>query len=416
MPIREVWFHFFDSTTCKPYEKSLAIFISIDDLSYVVHLTEIVATKYKAFLKGITNVQLRVYINETSFLADSCNYLEPGSIIGDLGRNPKEPLIVVVPTTPATEALLVDINSRLQIQLTSKQLNFLRKAVPHTFMSLTKDQVEELLEIYNADVIDCNQNSFIGHVQSFYLDGEIRLGQGQGKSRLYFAYSESGGVYVAKIYKDKDTFDHEIAMNTAVTTVPHPNIPAFIESFSIDPKQHAIIMPYYPKSLEDLKTEFFANSHYRFRYKLLAVVARDCFKALRHIHSLEYVHCDVKPANIMIRTHDTVEAVLIDFGAVTHFDEPPRERTKRYCLDVDLQYATPALDWVCLASTLADMMSLSLFTFKTRELLRETILGGDAFNSLKQVFRSLLVEDPSPNIEEIEYLIEEFCDTVNVPF
>jgi hypothetical protein len=54
----------------------------------------------------------------------------------------------------------------------------------------------------------------IGLDYSFFLDGSLNVGQGQTKSSLYYVFSESGRVLVAKVYhKHKEHFIREVEIN-----------------------------------------------------------------------------------------------------------------------------------------------------------------------------------------------------------
>jgi len=51
-------------------------------------------------------------------------------------------------------------------------------------------------------------------------------------------------------------------------------------------------------------------------------VARNVLEALRDLHAINYMHCDVKPENVMIRAPGQLNNFcVIDFGAVRRFEE-----------------------------------------------------------------------------------------------
>ena len=62
-----------------------------------------------------------------------------------------------------------------------------------------------------------------------------------------------------------------------------------------------------------------------FSIEQIAIVARDCFTALAHLHSIKLTHTDLKPENILlVETPDSRGATprdfsvsLVDFGGAT---------------------------------------------------------------------------------------------------
>ena len=57
--------------------------------------------------------------------------------------------------------------------------------------------------------------------------------------------------------------------------------------------------------------------------------------ALEYLHNIGYVHLDLKPANIMFKTNELKEIVLLDFGISKDYKENEMQKissmTHAYC-------------------------------------------------------------------------------------
>ncbi|KAH9577954.1 Protein kinase domain [Trypanosoma melophagium] len=84
---------------------------------------------------------------------------------------------------------------------------------------------------------------------------------------------------------------------------------------------------------ELLRTNFYellrAHGFQPLSLDAIRIAGERVLKALSELHSLGYIHCDIKPENVMLRPSDSdsrniedfTKTCLIDFGAVRHFHE-----------------------------------------------------------------------------------------------
>ena len=142
----------------------------------------------------------------------------------------------------------------------------------------------------------------IGSRFGYFLDAPLGA-QGRIKSSLYYAFSKSGGILVAKVYTDiAGTNDSLISFKREV----------------------------------------------------------DFNKALDYIHSCGYCFADVKPSNIMMESSLVGNAKLIDFGSAIKLGETVIEISKPYCLDVNVEIGSRVLDFTCLGSSLAQLSGIDI--------------------------------------------------------
>lgn len=211
--------------------------------------------------------------------------------------------------------------------------------------NISRTSAKNIMTASSGRLQMASRNS-IGRTHGFLLDGPL-LAQGQAKSSLSYAYSESGDVLVAKIYTsgNSESFIREVNINAQFD---HPNITKFVSHFSVDDKG-IIVMPFYPRSVSDLAKE----QRSILFLKMIKMIAKDCYEALCHIHNKGFCFANLKPSNIMLTAGQGGKAVLIDFGGVGPLGDEVRESSKYFPLDIDLTKSSAELDWTCLGTTLA---------------------------------------------------------------
>jgi len=65
------------------------------------------------------------------------------------------------------------------------------------------------------------------------------------------------------------------------------------------------------------------NGKSYFTFPRLKAISKQLLKSLGKLHSLNIIHCDVKPENILIKDEENTEIKLIDFGSCCFSHETP---------------------------------------------------------------------------------------------
>jgi serine/threonine protein kinase len=117
-------------------------------------------------------------------------------------------------------------------------------------------------------------------------------------SKVYITYHEGRKLIKKVSGKDEGRFFIEIT---------HPNIIKPIEM-----REEHILLPFYEKNLRDNPDGI--------PYTAFINMCRDLLLAVQYLHSIDIVHADIKPANILL---DGYTPILIDFtSAFFTYDDP----------------------------------------------------------------------------------------------
>ena len=416
---RHAWFHLYDTETGQAFKNSRATKILITLPAAPVDLddyVEAVMQKYKqegsSILAGLSASQLSVYKNKDAFdkrnaTVGKVDPLNPSDLLNaNLGQK-DGPLVIAVPYSQVPLSALPNLPppssipeklKQLDVSYSTKDLNYIIATGGDTLTqlmlpTLTKDVAQTVLTSVKSKVKSSTQQA-IGSQYSFFLDGSLGAGKGQAKSSLYYAFSESGGVVVAKVYNGHhDDFQREVNISNELD---HPNIVKSITSFSIQKDgetRNIIIMPFFPRSVADMLLQ-----HSGIPLAAIIVIARDCFDALCHLHSKGYCFADLKPSNIMLRNALQGHATLVDFGATVRIGDRIIEITKNYCLDVDTSIASESLDWICLGTTLAQIGGFQIYNYNTINDLVNDVINSSQNPNIKRLIISCLQNPSLSNI------------------
>ena len=106
----------------------------------------------------------------------------------------------------------------------------------------------------------------------------------------------------------------------AMFSMQHPNIVRLTDVFEENNTAYYVMDYIDGKSLQEIvKGKGVLKENVALKY--ISQIA----EALKYVHSLNRLHLDIKPGNIMINNND--DAILIDFGASKQYDEVDGENT-----------------------------------------------------------------------------------------
>jgi serine/threonine protein kinase len=159
-------------------------------------------------------------------------------------------------------------------------------------------------------------------------------------------------LLAAKVYTSeaKPSFDREVMAHETVGG--HARITPLVHVARLNGGEHAgmLIFPRYVNSLSDYITTFGILSD-----DAALDIAKDLLEALAHMHSHNVVHCDVKPANVML--DERGRGVLIDLASSVPKGHDVVECTSQYALGLHRGKASFALDCRCVAVSVFQLLT-----------------------------------------------------------
>lgn len=191
---------------------------------------------------------------------------------------------------------------------------------------------------------------------NYYLENR----QGAGKiAEVYKAWDKCKSVNVAiKVLRapsgeSRDFYQYFSQEAKLMSTLEHPNIVRFYEF--CDNKDFVFIVMDWVEGA-NLK-EIIQQKKAPLELSMVLRVLKPVCSALNYAHSKKIIHCDIKPANILINQNQRV--LLTDFGISKHVSQRTTGGTPPYMApeQFDGEKLTPQTDVYGLGVTLYEMLS-----------------------------------------------------------
>lgn len=142
--------------------------------------------------------------------------------------------------------------------------------------------------------------------------------------------------FALKSVKYHFDFDHDILNEQIILSklAPHNNLIHSIEDFSHlynGEKYHIFILPLFEADLQSVKLE-------KLKWQDKLKIIKEIVAAIRHLHSFDVFHGDIKPANVLVReTSGIILTVIADFSLSDNiFLKTSVKNTFPYCTPFDL--------------------------------------------------------------------------------
>lgn len=253
------------------------------------------------------------------------------------------------------------------------------------------------------------------------------LGEGSnGRTWLAMSFEHKKEVAIKEL-KDYDTFKQlELFVREAevLKSIHIPGIPVLYDSIFSSDGQCYLIEEYVPypslQTLLDMKIAF----HEADILNVMLSVA-NILKEMETHYTPPIIHRDIKPSNILSHIHDnkTVEAYLIDFGAVAH----PEKRGGGSTIAGTYGYMAPEQfqgeadiqsDYYSLGATALHLLTgVSPYTMNSNvfELEFEHHLPKDTTPGMKELLHFLLAPQAMARPENADALITAIKKAMNPP-
>jgi serine/threonine protein kinase len=174
------------------------------------------------------------------------------------------------------------------------------------------------------------------------------LASGQFKSVVHHGTMANRPV-ACKMYLAGHVEEYEREKAVMLDLPPHKNVVPLLAHYALTTEVHCgtLVFPFYPRVLSNHIVNML---YYSGLENIVASVGLDLLSAVKHLHDSNYVHCDVKPDNVVL-DHAGV-AVLIDLGSAVAVGGDVVEHTSNYSMGLHNGVASPLLDYRCVAVTL----------------------------------------------------------------
>lgn len=179
------------------------------------------------------------------------------------------------------------------------------------------------------------------------------------------------------------------------TVGPHEGLLNAIDSFGFGKDAFCLVLEAGMIDLGSFET-LFGKPDEEFLFK----IKRSILSALRHLHSFNLLHCDLKPSNILLMHDGSVK--LIDFGNAVSFGEKP--------IGMDLISAPEVLAESLTCDEKLDYWSLGVSLYRVKH-------GVCPFpgETKKQILRSMIEQLRQPSTDECPSMVAILDEISSTP-
>jgi serine/threonine protein kinase len=221
-----------------------------------------------------------------------------------------------------------------------------RRFSSQMLLAIQEQGVDSAVQVYEQTLaLPCTATEAFLNIEGYQLNGPWQV----GNDNIIICFK--GTVpHLLKALTPKEISRGKSLFDVLKDQAQNP----FLTSFEIQnhDKKTFMIMPYYPSTLEHISKLSVENGH-----RLFVQVG----DAIIFLHSLNYNHMDIKPANICVRENG--DFVLIDLGSVAMKQDTsestvvyvPRDFQPRDKRTPNNKYkAVDVNDWLMLGMTIAE--------------------------------------------------------------
>ncbi len=158
-----------------------------------------------------------------------------------------------------------------------------------------------------AELLRCRRNFFLGKYRLLRLLGQGGMGEVYLAEHVTMHRRAAVKLISPRIRRNPQAVEQFLTEARSIAALDHPNI---VHAYNVDTfgDQYYLVMEYVEgESLQEL-----VDAHGPLPIPEAADVIRQCADGLSHVHDHGVLHCDIKPANLLINGQGVVK--IMDLG------------------------------------------------------------------------------------------------------